>query len=138
MESEQSDWLDELRGDTFGSPEPEPEPVATPDQELEMEAQAEEPAKKRGLGRLFGRQRGESEEEGEAESLVVVDDLRDQMIESGAMDYDEPEQVRLSRGGVIPGMTPAQGAVISIFLLLNICILAAVALLVTGKIQLPF
>ena len=66
----------------------------------------------------------------------TVGDLRERIVlpEEGEFDYSEEGAPK----GLIPGMEPWQGFVLALLFLLNVVVLGCLALLVTGKITLPF
>jgi hypothetical protein len=112
------DWLSELKDQ-----QPEQQPQEEPHLEL-----------------------GEGPQENTFESLIasmqdqppppdMVGDLREQMIlPEDEFDYEE----RPSSAGLLPGMKPWQGFILALLLFVNVAVLGCLALLVTGRIMLPF
>ena len=62
----------------------------------------------------------------------VVGDLREYIVPE-ELDYAEP-----TRTGVFPGMKPWQGLVLAVLLFLDVLVCGCMALLMLGRIRLPF
>jgi hypothetical protein len=69
----------------------------------------------------------------EAAQPDVVEDLREYIVPE-----EELYETESSRAGVFPGMKPWQGLVLAVLLFLDVLVCGCMALLMLGRIRLPF
>jgi len=110
-------WLAELKGQQ--PPQEEPRPEEGPREEI--------------VGRLIEGMQDEEPAPAPAFQPDMVDDLREQIIQSED-DFEESPSVT----GLLPGMQPWQGFVLALLLLMDVAVLGCLALLVTGRVMFPF
>jgi len=128
-EQQLPEWLADLSGQQLEESHPEEPHLEEPrPEEPHLEEGPQEDTREASFGRLM-----ESLREQPPTQPDMVGDLREQIVQSED-DFDkDPEP-----SGILPGMKPWQGCVLAFLLLLNVAVLGCMALLVTGRVILPF
>ena len=121
MEGELPDWLAEMR-----------------DQQLGQQLEEEPGPREQGVGDMMGSLGGQADVfQDQAEQVDVLEDLREQMMAQAAEgDVGDREKLSLSRP--FSGLQPWQRFVLAVLLFLDVALCGCMALVMVGRVGLPF